>query len=587
MELTRFKAFEKFTLHLKHFNLLVGPNNAGKSTVLAAFRMLSAALRRATSRRAKQVQGPNGVVLGHEVDLSAISVSEENIFFNYRDEGGASVVFTLNNKNTLTLYFPYQGVCYLLPDAQGRDCWSPKTFKREFDCAIKFVPILGPVEHGERLYEKEAAQRALFTYGAARNFRNIWYHFRENFDDFQAMIRQTWPGMDINEPEVDFSDTERHIHMFCPEKRILREIAWSGFGFQVWCQMLTHIVQSKDCSIFLIDEPDIYLHSELQRQLLTILRDLGPDILIATHSTEMITEAETNDIVMINKINRNARRVRDPSQLAHVFSALGSNLNPILTQLAKTKRVVFVEGKDFQIISRFARKLNKERIGNRQDFAVVPLDGFNPERMRSLKDGMEETLGTKIRAAAILDRDYRCDEECNYYMEKCGNFCDLVVVHKRKEIENYLLHPPSIDGAISREIIRSAARGGKKAKNAFGSLDVLEAFYKIKKPDVSAQLISKKVEFERSRVSSKDISTISREVIEEFEGTWSSFDGRTKCVPGKEALSQLNAELQREMGVSVTHTSIINAMSVADIPEDISKLIRDLDSFTRMQIGEG
>ena len=29
---------------------------------------------------------------------------------------------------------------------------------------------------------------------------------------------------------------------------------------------------------------------------------------------------------------------------------LGSNLNPILTQLAKTKRVLFVEGKDFQIL---------------------------------------------------------------------------------------------------------------------------------------------------------------------------------------------------------------------------------------------
>ena len=56
--------------------------------------------------------------------------------------------------------------------------------------------------------------------------------------------------------------------------------------------MLTHVIQSKNVSLFLIDEPDIYLHSELQRQLLMLLRNLGPDILIATHSTEMITESE-------------------------------------------------------------------------------------------------------------------------------------------------------------------------------------------------------------------------------------------------------------------------------------------------------
>ncbi len=89
--------------------------------------------------------------------------------------------------------------------------------------------------------------------------------------------------------------------MFCPESRIPREIFWAGFGFQVWCQMLTHLIQSGNSSVFLIDEPDIYLHSDLQRQLLGLLRNLGPDILIATHSAEIIAEAEPDDIVLINK----------------------------------------------------------------------------------------------------------------------------------------------------------------------------------------------------------------------------------------------------------------------------------------------
>ena len=231
-------------------------------------------------------------------------------------------------------------------------------FRSRFKCPIGFVPILGPVDHNEKLYEKEAARLALFNYRAARNFRNIWYHYSEHFDSFRTILRQTWPGMDIEPPKVDMSYDKPVLHMFCPEERIPREIVWAGFGFQVWCQMLTHLVQSSSASLFLIDEPDIYLHADLQRQLLGLLRNLGPDILIATHSTEIITEAETDDIILVNKRRRHARRIKDPAELTEVFTILGSNLNPILTQLAKTRRVVFVEGKDFQVLGRFARKLN-------------------------------------------------------------------------------------------------------------------------------------------------------------------------------------------------------------------------------------
>jgi len=45
VDFRRFKAFRAFSLQLRHFNILVGPNNAGKSTILAAFRILAAALR--------------------------------------------------------------------------------------------------------------------------------------------------------------------------------------------------------------------------------------------------------------------------------------------------------------------------------------------------------------------------------------------------------------------------------------------------------------------------------------------------------------------------------------------------------------
>ena len=79
------------------------------------------------------------------------------------------------------------------------------------------MPILGPVEQHERLYDREAARRALFNYRAARNFRNIWYHYTEFFEEFRAAIHQTWPGMDIEPPKIDTSHEKARLYMFCPE----------------------------------------------------------------------------------------------------------------------------------------------------------------------------------------------------------------------------------------------------------------------------------------------------------------------------------------------------------------------------------
>ena len=247
----RFKAFESFTLHLRHFNIMAGPNNAGKSTILAAFRILAAGLRKANTRRAQLVTGPEGLVLGYPVDLGALSIAEENIFFNYDNSEPASVTFSLTGDKKLVLYFPEAGSCHLIADNPGKRVTSPREFKSVFNCPIGFVPILGPVEHNERLYEKEAARLALFNYRAARNFRNIWYHYPEGFESFRSILRETWPGMDIEEPELDTSHEKPVLHMFCPEHRIAREIFWAGFGFQVWCQMLTHLVKSKHSFYFL------------------------------------------------------------------------------------------------------------------------------------------------------------------------------------------------------------------------------------------------------------------------------------------------------------------------------------------------
>lgn len=578
-----YKALKKYSVSLASFNVLVGPNNAGKSTIVGAFRILAEGMRKAASRKPQYINHESVKANGYLVPLEGVPVATENIFTNYDDSEPATIEFSLASGNSLRLIFPEQDLCYLRCVTKGKPILSPSDFKRVYSATVGFVPVLGPVEHNEQLYQKEAARLALLTHRASRNFRNIWYHYPGDFSKFRDLIRATWPGMDIEPPEIDRSHERPVLHMFCPEERYPREIYWAGFGFQVWCQMLTYIVRASEDSLLIIDEPDIYLHSDLQRQLVEILRQRSSDVLIATHSTEIISEADPGDLLVVGKKSQSAKRIKNPAQLQSIFGALGSNLNPTLTQLAKSKRAVFVEGRDFQIFSGFARKLGKTALANRSDFAVIPARGFNPERVRNFAEGMELTLGAKILRAVIFDRDYRTDEEATEISSELSKDSALAKILSRKEIENYLLVPSVLERAAIARIDEQSKRTGKATVFDDSMKTLLSGLSDEMRHMVNAQFIGSGSKYLRRTKPNLDLTTINESLLKQFDELWSSLENRLQIVPGKELLAKLNEHLQTAYGISVSNTQILKHMKVHEIPAEMVSLVEELEDFRNGQ----
>ena len=252
----------------------------------------------------------------------------------------------------------------------------------------------------------------------------------------------------------------------------------------------------------------------------------------------------------------------------------------MLTQLAKTRRAVFVEGKDFQILAKFAKKLGYDDVGNRGEFAVVPVEGFNPEQIRVLKGGMETTLGGKIEAAAILDRDYRSNLELEQIAEDCRAFCELVTIHERKEIENFLLVPEAINRAAVRRISDQAKRSGYDTEYLSDAAALLDDFATQKKSYVVSQYLAERRRFERVHSPATHEATINEAALNEFEEIWNVTSRRLAVIPGKDAISFVNQHLQDEYGVSLTPTAIIDAMKIDEIPIEIRDLIHGLSMFS-------
>jgi len=344
--------------------------------------------------------------------------------------------------------------------------------------------------------------------------------------------------------------------------------------------MLTFIAKAPPESLLIIDEPDVYLHSDLQRQLVHLLRSHSGDVLIATHATEIIAEADSGEILVLNKKSKNAQRIKNPSQLQGLFGSLGSNLNPTLTQLAKTKRALFVEGEDFALLSAFARKFNCTSLANRSSFAVVAAKGFNPSRVKDFSDGMEATLGISIKRGIIFDRDYRTSKAVDDLRLALQSSCEFVWIHDRKELENFLLVPSAIERAVAARILDRQARTGKRTHFEVDVASQIGRLADCMKSEVFGQLNSVGVKALIDASPGMDISTATATLHKSFESDWSDFDRRLKVVPGKLLLSRFNEWLQNGYGVSVTPSAIASAMHIGEIPEEMRRLIEALQKFS-------
>ena len=304
-----YKALENYALDVNDVNILTGSNNSGKSTILGSLRVLDVALRTARTSTPQRIAVGGSHFNGYRIKESLVPISLENVATNYID-GATKIIFKLTNGNLLNLIFDPDIGCVLVPETVTGTIKTTSDFKKQFPISLTVIPVLGPLEHKEVIREVQTVTSSLSTHRASRHFRNYWHHFPEGFNEFSDLVERTWPGMKVQRPEIN-NATE--LSMFVSEDRIDRELYWVGFGFQIWCQLLTHLHRADSSTMIVIDEPEVYLHPDIQRQLLKVLKGTGAAILIATHSFEIISQAESGEVVHIDKRKKKAEREQGDS----------------------------------------------------------------------------------------------------------------------------------------------------------------------------------------------------------------------------------------------------------------------------------
>jgi AAA domain, putative AbiEii toxin, Type IV TA system len=563
-----FKALEDFTIHLKDFNVLTGPNNNGKSTILDGLRVLQTAYRYASRYNPKIIKSPyGGLQYGYEIPETSIPIILDNVQTNFNTTEPSVITFKLEQGKTLTLYFHNEHPTYLFFDTPNRTPLSATSFRKEFPLNISIVPTLGPFEVEEELLDTNYVKRWYGSRRSPRMFRSYWYYNPENFSEFQAQVEKTWKGMSISFPERR-STFSKDIVMFCQEERMPREICWAGFGFQIWLQLLTHIINSKEANLIVVDEPEVYLHPDLQHKILELLKNYNARVVLATHSVEIINSIEPSEVLLIDKKNKSSKRISDLEGLQAISNILGSGQNIQLTRLARGKKNLFVEGLDVKLLNRLARICKLDDLFTSGDITVIPIEGFTQhEKIIHTNWAFSKVLGESLKIAVLLDRDYRTDEETVIVKEKLSNEVALVNILQHKEIENYFIIPAAIEKAILARLPDGA--------NPIDVEQIIQEVTNDLKEDTKTQLVAHKAKFNQK--SAKDISTIIKESSIQFEKDWALIPFRFSKIGGKTFFTLLNQKLQEHYKINITLTQIANHMKHEDINADLLDFLRELD----------
>jgi energy-coupling factor transporter ATP-binding protein EcfA2 len=572
LRLKNFRSFKDFTITFGDGAYLVGPNNAGKSTILTALRTADILLRYA-QRRNPTINGEhnNNHYVAYPVYLREFPALLESVRYDFRGEE-ASFQLTWKSEARLTVVWPQLAVggepepfFYLekLPGIQVRTVVGARSaFAR-----LGIIPVIGPIEHSEQLLQDEYVKSNITGRLSSRHFRNQLRLMRQErrYSDFSEFANPWLDELTIESFSQHMSDEGAILDVFYRERdsRIPKELVWAGDGIQVWLQLLYHVYRVRDFETIILDEPEVYLHPDLQRRLVHLLEATSRQVILATHSAEVVAEAEPKLVTMIEKSRSRARRARKESDLQFLSSALGTAFNLRLAKALRSDVVLFVEGEDMTLIVRMARTLGFGSIANDRGVTVIPLKGYSKwGEVTPFAWLTRELLPDVMKIFVILDRDYRPDSviaEVEHAFER-----EDVVAHiwRRKELESYLL----VEEAIARLAGAPLARIRDMVNGASAELGEY----------VFGQML---VQRQLAEVTAKrDSTVIFSNFKKEFDELWKDPAYRLRVAPAKQILSRINRRLM-EAGKfrTISARGLATALRVEEIGPEMSGTLRRVE----------
>ena len=467
LTLRNFKSVGEQVYDFTRFDLLVGRNNSGKSTVLQAMAIWQFCVdefhrSKRTGTTGIQVVLPNFTALPvpefillwkdrtdriYPVDLTTGKKKQEfiliEIMLEWQDSAGRTGAFGVE------LRYHSPQTMYAIPSggwSAFRECEKAGTLPR-----IAYVPPFSGLEPTEKFLDISPMRQQVGKGQPGSVLRNLLLRVsspspRDNgeqspkrapsavdWKELAGMVER-WFSVKISQPSYE-STKDVYISVEYSQGSRNYDIISGGSGFHQTLTLLAFLFGYQPTTI-LLDEPDAHLHVNLQREILDYFKrkslELGTQFLIATHAEEFARGVDASQIVSL--LNRVPRRVESTPAVLRAMSEVS---NEEVTRLLASPYILYVEGEsDERILRAWAGACGAQAAMDVVCFKTM--GGGGKKNMKERADAHFEALLQIVPGVARLML-FDFDEAEEAFHPAAGN--PVLAEWKRRNIENYLLVP--------------------------------------------------------------------------------------------------------------------------------------------------
>ena len=566
LTLEKFRQFPHSTIRFTEFNVLVGPNNSGKTTILHALRAFFALMSGHVT-----LEGTPPKPAYHRRFLSNVqelvpTPDHRELWFQKRAGSPCRITVVFEDDTEFSVVLRQQ-FGQVHASAESLPALPTLTaFNKYLNLSVAFIPGLVGVLVNEP-YATFARRNSMASQGRyAEIFRSSLHQLNERDTELVKKVNGTLSelfGVTVSRISFD-PNSQEYVTVEYDDHGTSLDISSSGSGLQQAIQILTYLYLSKP-NILLIDEPDAHLHSQLQGRLGALFRqvakDLKAQVFLSTHSIDLIDTAAPHEVIVVDARKSDIQPLAASTQLVDALVAAGIVENSSLSRIIASRRMVIVEDESLSLFKVIDRITGAGMFSLSSGAFVKSARGeSNFPHFKELANIIGAFTGKPIEIVFIHDRDGLPDFLAKDYIDSMKTKQMEVRLLERHELESYLVSP---------ELFSEATEGNakpdeiKKIIVAAGNTLKQEARQMCRK---TAKAVNRHLPDGRRR---KD-DDLEREV----DGWFDDLDNTNWKVvatvwPGKELLKEIREQLHQNRGIDVRPGKLESTLKAAHLPEEL------------------
>lgn len=559
-----YRGFKKHKLNFKDLTLMIGKNNAGKSTIIEILRIATVIIKKYKNLAFKDV--PAWINDTHTEEsrfhIKGVSPEIKKIIRQYssiphRYEGIPYTKIKFKDKSSIEIFYGENESIFAILREKNNKIIKNKHKALQYDFPkIATLPQIGPLNLEENILQDETIKRAEMLSTTSLHFRNKLLNNSSLMPEYKKLVQSSWTGLTVHNVE----NNNGNLTLLLRENDFTAEIGSMGHGLQMWMQILWFINTEQSATTLIIDEPDVYLHADLQNKLYEILLETNKQIILSSHSFEFISKTDPKNVLIIQKGKNTSKYANDNPTVQTVINDIGYTSNLEFIKFSHCKKCLYLEGDDDKILSCFASILGYE---NYNEIPIIKIGGKTQwKKVIGANEITKVSSGNAIKSYCVLDKDYSKEDNNTKIKEEALENGIELIIWDSKEIENYLINPDVIHRIVSE-------------KQEVTKEDIIKLFEEIlekNKQNIVCQF-GQKIQDENKGLGYDAITKRANEIVNYY---WNSLEEKIKICSGKEILKSIKTEIQERYQTSFSNVRVAKSFKSYELSPDIINFFKIL-----------